>query len=631
MEAPRKGWTPRRVADLGQLSDAERQVLDELGSGNEIRIGDGLPESGDAGRRVLAALIRLLLLGDDSEYRLHERGLRIRGAWVPDQLNLDGCRELRDLHLLDCRFRQAPSVVSAEIRNLFLNGSRLPGLDADGLEVGGSLMLRGVEATGTVRLTGAVLGGDLSCNGARFRAQKDEKGNPRPAFIADRLKAGGSAFLREVKAVGAVRLPGAELGGHLDCGGAVFRAVNDAKGNPGPAFSADRLRAEGGAFFRDTVATGEVRLVGAVLGASLDCTGAKLRAKRDAEGQPGDALSAKRLRAEGSVFLDAVEVTGAVWLLGAAIGGDLSCRAAKLQGEKDADGNPGDALLLEGVSVKGTLLLREGATVGGVLDLTGAELGSICDARRSWPPLGDLGLDLCSYGAFTGGPTDGDSRKAWLALQYLEESGVEFWPQPYEQCAKVLREMGHGGDARAVLIEKERRQRAARRARAARKNRLGATALGVWDAVAWATVGYGRQPLWAFAWLLGLWLFGAGVFSDAYREGAMRPTVLSVVESGEWARCVAAADRRAYRGGAAACYLTVEKGRHYQRFQPLVYSAETLLPGINLDQRAHWTPNPEPVGGRGWWTRGYLWVHTLAGWALGLLAIAGFSGLVKSD
>ena len=56
-----------------------------------------------------------------------------------------------------------------------------------------------------------------------------------------------------------------------------------------------------------------------------------------------------------------------------------------------------------------------------------------------------------------------------------------------------------------------------------------------------------------------------------------------------------------------------------------------LLPVVNLEQRAFWTPDPVPVGGRGWWTRGYLWAHTLAGWALGLLAIAGFSGLVKSD
>jgi hypothetical protein len=81
----------------------------------------------------------------------------------------------------------------------------------------------------------------------------------------------------------------------------------------------------------------------------------------------------------------------------------------------------------------------------------------------------------------------------------------------------------------------------------------------------------------------------------------------------------------------AACFLGSADGRYYPVFQPLVYSAETLLPVVNFEQRAFWTPDPVPAYGRGWWARGYLWAHTLAGWALGLLAIAGFSGLVKSD
>ena len=109
----------------------------------------------------------------------------------------------------------------------------------------------------------------------------------------------------------------------------------------------------------------------------------------------------------------------------------------------------------------------------------------------------------------------------------------------------------------------------------------------------------------------------------------MRPAA-PVLESEGWTACVGAA-RGARRGRRRVLPDELDKGRHYPRFQALVYSAETLLPVVNLEQRAHWTPDPVPVGGRGWWTRGYLWVHTLAGWALGLLAIAGFSGLVKSD
>lgn len=131
----------------------------------------------------------------------------------------------------------------------------------------------------------------------------------------------------------------------------------------------------------------------------------------------------------------------------------------------------------------------------------------------------------------------------------------------------------------------------------------------------------------AFWWLAAIWLIGAAVFWFAAREGAMRPTERAAAVSAGWTTCVAAVGADA--PGATSCFLASADGRFYPAFQPLIYSAETLLPVVNLEQRAFWTP--DPVGWLGWWTRGYLWVHTLAGWALGLLAIAGFSGLVKSD
>ncbi|MCC0065686.1 MAG: hypothetical protein H6896_01395 [Rhodovulum sp.] len=99
----------RRVSDLGELSDAERKVLDELDTGEVIDIGETVPEQGDERRRLRAELIRLLLLGDDPDpkYRLHEKGLRVRGAWIPDRLDLEGCRNLRDVALISCRSSRA--------------------------------------------------------------------------------------------------------------------------------------------------------------------------------------------------------------------------------------------------------------------------------------------------------------------------------------------------------------------------------------------------------------------------------------------------------------------------------------------------------------------------------------------
>jgi hypothetical protein len=119
------------------------------------------------------------------------------------------------------------------------------------------------------------------------------------------------------------------------------------------------------------------------------------------------------------------------------------------------------------MQIAGTFLLRGGAAISGMLDLSGAKIGHILDDPDCWPSRsGHLKLNGCRYGAFVGkAPVDAASRIHWLALQADSETAEVFWPQPWEECARVLREMGHGAAARDILIEKEKRQRAARRAK----------------------------------------------------------------------------------------------------------------------------------------------------------------------
>ena len=158
----------------------------------------------------------------------------------------------------------------------------------------------GVEATGAVRLLGAKLGGDLACVGATFRAEKDAAGNPGDALSADGLEARGDVCLDDFEATGAVRLLGAKLDGSLECDGATFRAEKDAEGKAGNALSADRLEARANVFLRGVTATGEVRLLGAKLGGNLECDGATFRAEKDAEGNAGRALNLDGARVSGA-------------------------------------------------------------------------------------------------------------------------------------------------------------------------------------------------------------------------------------------------------------------------------------------------------------------------------------------
>ncbi|HMO71740.1 MAG TPA: hypothetical protein PKC84_08900 [Paracoccaceae bacterium] len=403
-----------------------------------------------------------------------------------------------------------------------------------------------------------------------------------------------------------------------------------------PPLSADRLQAGGNVFLRGVTATGEVRLLGAKLGGNLDFIGATFTA------QGGAALNADRLQAEGSVFLRGVKATGAVRLLGARLGGNLECDGATFTAQG------GKALDLRSARITNAFFWRRNASAKGVLDLTAAEIGTICDDPACWPAAGDLILERCRYGAFVAAPVDADSRIRWLALQDPARFGQDFWPQPYEECARVLREAGHGGEARAVLIEKERLQRAARRARIrARDLNFGAPrAAALWfvdEVLLGATIRYGRAPMLAFAWLAGLWLLGWVVFAWAEAAGGLKPNLPQLQRAPEWVLCghpageavagpsLPDAARGLRQPGETqyTCFLRQPEAASYPRFNPLIYSADTLVPVVSLEMQAYWLPDDTTAPG--YWARWFLWAQIALGWGLTLLAVAGFSGLVKQD
>lgn len=148
----------------------------------------------------------------------------------------------------------------------------------------------------------------------------------------------------------------------------------------------------------------------------------------------------------------------------------------------------------------GGLFLREGARISGTLSLNGANLGAILDDPACWPAKGDLRLNRCLYGALLGGAIEARTRLDWLARQTPERWGEDFWPQPYEQLATVLGQMGHDEDKRRVLVRKEKLARRARRRRA--RNPLTRFRLTLIDGLMGANVVYGNKPLLAMFWIL---------------------------------------------------------------------------------------------------------------------------------
>jgi hypothetical protein len=555
---------------FADLSPAEVVLLANIGNGGLDRLGDGgLPSSGQADRRVRAELVRALLLNTPGLPKMHEKGIRLSGAWITGILDLEGCRVPADIGLQDCLFDATPVLRSAVIDTLALDGSVLPGFAANRLDARGDLLFRATRIEGPVELRGARVGGDLVLDGAVLRHDHAE------ALVAERMSVRGNVQFRGAQMQGTLALPGARIGGDLD-------------------------------------------LVGARL------------SRRE-----GEALTADAIDVSGDLILRRVVIEGAASAVSARIGGDLDASGARISA-------PGlVALNLNRANIAGAFFLRQEASVSGALSLVGTQMGAMVDEPASWPAPGDLLLNRCLYAAIVGGPLDADARLDWLARQDPGRWGEDFWPQPYEQLARVLSDMGHQDDKRSVLVEKERLQRRARRRRARGWPRR--ILLLASDLFLGLTTGYGRLPLLALIWIVALWLTGAALNGYLARIEVIRPNAPVVLRSPEWVLCgvpkgqmVHLVSVGAMREGLAApgqsqvaCYLEQPEASAYPKFSATMLSADMIFPGLGSGQKDYWSPDTRfPTGYLG---KLFAYFQTLAGLGLGLLAVAGFSGIVKSD
>jgi hypothetical protein len=276
------------------LTGVERRLVDHVTRGELLdlavaeRVDEAAMRSWGSSRTIRAAVLRDILRGrlaPDPD----PHGLRLRGARIAGQLDLENLTTGVAVELDDCLLSEGLVARVATLPYLSLNGCRL------------------------------------------------EHPSQAP-LAADGLTATYLAFDRAVITANcendAVRLPGAHLG-TLACSHATIR------NNAGPALGADGLRVDQGVFLRgrfEAVGTGEtgtVDLLGAHIGGELDCTNATIR--NDA----GPALAAVNLQVSQSVFLSggfkAVGAGGHVTLdlRQARIGGVLVFAPAQLEHTAD--------------------------------------------------------------------------------------------------------------------------------------------------------------------------------------------------------------------------------------------------------------------------------------------------------
>jgi len=294
----------------------EAELLSALRAGAVI---DGASSGGgEAGakRAVSAALLRRCC--HDLKDQVDPRGLRLSDAIVTGRLDLAGLTVPFPLRFDGCEFDSALMVEGAELFELALTGCpRLPGLLGNGLRLRRDLDLSRSRVAGAHRTsastskTAAVwlceseIGGRLLCVGTTIDGQGGR------AIQADRIRVGGAVrLIHQFRSAGEVRLMGARLGVSLDLTSARIESPD------GPALDVADAVIEGSVFLIDDQAGNRPLIGGRLDMTSTSISGRFVMRNATIEIRPG--------RPAGSIYAPAPVLDAALSASRLSVGAELS-------------------------------------------------------------------------------------------------------------------------------------------------------------------------------------------------------------------------------------------------------------------------------------------------------------------
>ena len=492
-------------------------------------------------------------------------------------------------------------------------------LHADALRAGNGVYLdRGFHATATVRLVGANIAGELCCTGGSFRnpssraldaerivaedvyldrgffahgevrfndaevsrqfnATRGEFRNDRSgeyALNCDGLRCGGEVFLNGgFRAEGTVRLTGAQVMSELNCTAGSFLTPG------GSALFADGLTTPGFVYLdQDFRAVGAVRFARATIGRQLVCT------KGVFDNQHGTALDLTGLITPGDVLANGgFRATGEVRMRSADITRDLDFTNAQLRGREGLDAR--------GIKVGGRLAWKMDQPPEGLVDLSFGQVSRLDDTMPSWRD-GNYVLTGLTYRPAM------DGKDAALAAQRMAWLGKtrDYTATGYQQLAEAYRLSGQESTAEKISIEslRDMRKRGNLRFRAR-----------AWNKFLDLTVGYGYRLHRPFLALLVLGMLGALFYY-----------------LGEHANLIFATQG----GSHASANKTCSPG--YPCYNPIVYSFQMLIPGLDLREATYWWPDASKAPW-GFPLVLYTWLMIVFGWVLATAVVAGITQLFR--
>lgn len=373
----------------------------------QIQRGLILPKEMTKRLPIRSLFIRWLLGPDIGSYLMAE-GLIIAKAEILGEVILEGSILEKHLVFIDCIFGDTLHLEMAHLRSLTFGQTKLRDVRAPLAEVSESVLFKDCDCYGPVSFQGARIGSSFLCETVSFHDSKT-------AFDLSGAEVAGELLIVNSRAAGTVSMGGIYAGKSAIIGDTTFAGtgislnLNSAKA--GGNFDLGGIKTAGTILFTSARVGGLVTFRGAVLnatGVALDLTGTTI---------------------ESDLVLSGITSTGNINMFEAKVGGTLWCDNAKIL-------SSGESLSLKHAVVENSVLLTPsfssagtvratGVQIGGVLDLTGAQLNGktlamelndavikgslVADALQSGGPIylraGFVGGNVqCNGAQFTSSP-----------------------------------------------------------------------------------------------------------------------------------------------------------------------------------------------------------------------------------
>ncbi|MER6786962.1 hypothetical protein ABT330_20485 [Streptomyces sp. NPDC000658] len=592
-----------------------------------VEIGPNDPSAGASwgpDRAIRASFIKAIALG---EATYSPSILRVRGARITGELDFEASRAVCPLDFDGCYFDEAINFEQFEASAIYLTRCNIPaGIKGSQLHTHHNFYLDGSSFSAEVCLKSARIDGQLGLEGAHLRQGS--------SLVAGAITVGQGAYFSGMRAEGRIHFGGAQITAKFDMRGAQL-----AGSASGEALYAPRIQVHGNLLLeRNFTAEGTVDLTNATISGDLKCSGGHF--KKGSIGETMErCLDLARVEVGQHIYLsDGFSATGTVYLADAVIGGTLNCEGGTFDNPADtAIYAPGikvgrDVMLTKstaapaldqsGFMARGKVVLS-GAQINAKLDFSGGRFLSSGEREESLlgrgMRVGSLIFDnnfLCqglvdirrttiegelrgisavdprkikiagmAYRS-TGDTDDAEAQIAWLVQ-------VTYSSQIYRQLASVYAAEGDEGAAKSVLIAgRESRRRSRKKPR--RYKRYTELPLK------WF-VNYGYSPFRVLIWLGFFELIGGVIFIALSDDMTLAPL---------------------YKGSSVSAEGSSMSSWHPE-FQPWIYTADLLLPVVDLQQNRFWIPTHAAE----WLSAAFI----IIGWTLATALVVGLGSVFRSD